>query len=100
MVASRENIICHKRIYEIARNPEAEQILEGRTRVVRTVADSLGGFGPEMYDAVIGEHETMIRAFEARDPTAAGQAVFVHVTAARDHLLARIAEEGGFSPRP
>ncbi|KGM35851.1 hypothetical protein P409_02120 [Inquilinus limosus MP06] len=100
MVASRENIIFHKRIYEIARNPEAEQILEGRTRVVRTVADSLGGYRPDMYDAVITEHETMIRAFEARDPIAAGEAVFDHVTAARDRLLARIAEEGGFSPRP
>jgi DNA-binding GntR family transcriptional regulator len=100
MVASRENIIFHKRIYEIARNPEAEQILEGRTRVVRTVADSLGGYRPGMYDAVIAEHDKMIRAFEARDPTAAGEAVFDHVTAARDRLLARIAQEGGFSPRP
>ncbi len=100
MVASRENIIFHKRIYEIARNPEAEQVLEGRTRVVRTVADSLGGYRPGMYDAVIAEHDKMIRAFEARDPTAAGEAVFDHVTAARDRLLARIAQEGGFSPRP
>lgn len=44
MVASRENIEFHKRIYSIARNPEAEFLLEGRTRVVRTVADSLGGY--------------------------------------------------------
>ncbi|HMG49179.1 MAG TPA: GntR family transcriptional regulator [Inquilinus sp.] len=100
MVASRENIVFHKRIYEIAKNPEAELILEGRTRVVRTVADSLGGYTPDVYDAVIAEHEKMILAFEAHDPTAAGEAVFDHVTAARDRLLARISEKGAFSAKP
>ncbi|MGO4727554.1 MULTISPECIES: GntR family transcriptional regulator [unclassified Inquilinus] len=100
MVASRENIVFHKRIYEIAKNPEAELILEGRTRVVRTVADSLGGYTPDVYDAVIAEHEKMILAFEAHDPTAVGEAVFDHVTAARDRLLARISERGAFSAKP
>ena len=100
MVASRENIIFHKRIYGIARNPEAELILEGRTRVVRTVADSLGGYTPDVHDAVVAEHEKMILAFEARDPTAAGQAVFDHVSAARDRLLTRMAKTGAFPQEP
>jgi len=97
MVASRENIAFHNRIYGIARNPEAELILEGRTRVVRTVADSLGGYTPDVYETVISEHEKMILAFENRDPEAAGQAVFDHVSAARDRLLARMAEREIFS---
>ncbi|WP_262268890.1 GntR family transcriptional regulator [Microvirga yunnanensis] len=97
MVASRENIAFHNRIYGIARNPEAELILEGRTRVVRTVADSLGGYTPDVYETVIAEHEKMILAFENRDPEAAGQAVFDHVSAARDRLLARMAERELFS---
>lgn len=91
MVASRENIAFHKRIYGIARNPEAEFLLEGRTRVVRTVADSLGGYTPDVFETVIREHERMIAAFESRDPDGAGQAVFDHVSAARDRLIARMA---------
>lgn len=91
MVASRENIVFHKRIYGIARNPEAEQLLAGRTRVVRTVADSLGGYVPEFFETVIAEHERMIAAFEDRDPKAAGEAVFDHVSAARDRLITRMA---------
>jgi DNA-binding GntR family transcriptional regulator len=97
MVASRENIAFHNRIYGIARNPEAELILEGRTRVVRTVADSLGGYTADVYETVIAEHEKMILAFENRDPKAAGQAVFDHVSAARDRLLVRMARNEVFS---
>ena len=48
LVASKENIAFHDRIYGIAKNPEAELILKGRTRVVRTVADSLGGYTPDL----------------------------------------------------
>lgn len=91
LVASRENIEFHKRIYAIARNPEAEFLLEGRTRVVRTVADSLGGYTPEVFETVIAEHEMIIRAFENKDPEAAEHAVFDHVTSARDRLLTRMA---------
>ena len=98
MVASRENIAFHNRIYGIARNPEAELILEGRTRVVRTVADSLGGYTPDVYETVIAEHERMILAFENRDPEAAGQAVFDHVSAARDRLLLRMMQNEAFTP--
>jgi len=92
MVASRENIVFHRRIYSVAGNPEADLLLEGRTRVVRTVADSLGGYTPRSAEAVIAEHERIVRAFEQRDPKEAGQAVFDHVSAARDRLIARMAE--------
>jgi len=97
LVAGRENNAFHKHMYEIANNREAELILEGRTRVVRTVADSLGGYTPDIYDLVIAEHEKMIRAFENHDPEAAGQAVFDHVSAARDRLLGRMAGRDVFS---
>lgn len=96
MVASGENIAFHNRIYAMARNPEAELILQGRTRVVRTVADSLGGYQPGMFEDVIAEHEAIVIAFERRDPAAAGQAVFTHVTAARDRLLGNMAAHEGF----
>jgi DNA-binding GntR family transcriptional regulator len=97
MVAAKENVVFHNRIYQIARNPEAELILEGRTRVVRTVADSLGGYAPDVFETVIAEHEKMILAFENRDPKAAGQAVFDHVSAARDRLLIRMAAKSVFN---
>ena len=67
-VATQENVVFHNRIYSIARNPEAELILEGRTRVVRTVGDSLGGYLPDMFDAVIAEHEKMVTAFGMSKP--------------------------------
>ncbi|MCB8839783.1 FCD domain-containing protein [Aurantimonas sp. VKM B-3413] len=97
MVASRENILFHDRTYAIAGNWEAEMILAGRTRVVRTVADSFGGYTRGIYDTVIREHEKMVRAFQERDPEGAGRAVFDHVTATRDRLLAKIAKSGAFA---
>lgn len=95
--ASKGNIVFHNRIYGIARNPEAELILQGRTRVVRTVADSLGVYTPDLYETVIAEHEKMVLAFENQDPKAAGQAVFDHVSAARDRLLLRMAQNEAFT---
>ena len=94
--ASLANISFHRRLYREARNPEAESMLEGRTRVVRTVADSLGGYLPEAIEDVIREHEQIIVAFENRDPLAAGEAVFDHVTAARDRLILRVRRSGAF----
>ncbi|MET0429654.1 MAG: GntR family transcriptional regulator [Microvirga sp.] len=98
--ASKQNVVLHNRIYGIARNPEAELVLQGRTRVVRTVADSLGVYTPDVYETVIAEHERIILAFEGRDPEAAGQTVFDHVSAARDRLLLRMAQNEAFTETP
>lgn len=95
--AALENVKFHKRIYSIACNPEAELILEGRTRVVRTVGDGLGGYTPDIFETVIAEHEQMVVALERKDPKAAGDAVFDHVTAARDRLLKKMAETHSFA---
>jgi DNA-binding GntR family transcriptional regulator len=95
--AALENVKFHKRIYAIARNPEAELILEGRTRVVRSVGDGFGGYTPDVYEIVIAEHEKMVVALERKDPKAAGDAVFDHVSAARDRLLAKMAETHRFT---
>lgn len=97
MDAALTNVVFHKRIYVAAENAEAEAILEGRTRVVRTVGDSLGGYPPESVEAIVREHDRIVAALEARDPDRAGEAVFDHVTAARDRLLARLAQAGAFS---
>jgi DNA-binding GntR family transcriptional regulator len=90
LVGSRTNTDFHARLYAIAGNPEAEEILSGRTRIVRSVGDSFGGYAPAMRDAVISEHERIIEALAAGDAEACGQAVFDHVTAARDRLIARL----------
>lgn len=97
MPAALENVKFHKRIYSIAQNPEAELILEGRTRVVRTVGDGFGGYALDAFEAVIAEHEKMVVALEHKDPKAAGDAVFDHVTAARDRLLGKMAQTHRFS---
>jgi DNA-binding GntR family transcriptional regulator len=95
--AALQNVKFHKRIYAIARNPEAELILEGRTRVVRTVGDGFGGYTPDIFETVIAEHEKMVVALERKDPGAARDAVFDHVTAARDRLLRKMALSHSFS---
>lgn len=95
--AGRVNAAFHKRIYAASGNTEAEAILEGRTRVVRTVADSLGGYPPGVAEIVISEHERIVVALEARDPDASGEAIFDHVTRARDRLLSRLASTAVFS---
>ncbi len=91
--ALETNILLHARLYALARNPEAEQLLEGRTRVVRTVGDGLGGYRPGVSELVIAEHNAIMEAFEAGCAEACGQAVFAHVTAARDRLLETLAEK-------
>jgi DNA-binding GntR family transcriptional regulator len=97
--ASQRNVEFHKRVYATAGNPEAEAILEGRTRVVRTVADSLGGYTPEVAETIIIEHGRIVEALESKNPEAAGEAVFAHVTAARDRLLRRLARTEAFMHR-
>jgi DNA-binding GntR family transcriptional regulator len=85
------NIEFHKRLYAFAGNPEAEQLLEGRTRVVRTFAQTLDSYVPENRQPVIAEHELIIKTFAAGDAEGCGKAVFEHVTKARDRLLKRLA---------
>ncbi|TCM64555.1 GntR family transcriptional regulator [Rhizobium sp. BK068] len=97
MAAALENVKFHNRIYAIARNSEAELILEGRTRLVRSVGDGFGGYTPDIYETVIAEHEKMVVSLERKDPKAARDAVFDHVTAARDRLLKKMAESHRFA---
>jgi DNA-binding GntR family transcriptional regulator len=91
LAAVRANVEFHRRLYRIARNPEAEQLLEGRIRVVRTVGLSLGGYPGPAADAVIREHEAIVARLAAGDAEGCGRAVFEHVTAARDRVLAHLA---------
>src|SRR3546814_661480 len=92
--AVKANIAFHARLYAIADNPEAEMLLEGRTRVVRTVADSLDRYSPLDRRRIIPEHRRILEMLEARRPAECGQAVFDHVTNARDRLLMRMRNAG------
>lgn len=90
--AVKANVAFHAFLYAIAENKEAEQLLEGRTRLVRTVADSLDTYSPLDRRQIFPEHRSILKALGARDPMKCGQAVFDHVTNARDRLLMRIRE--------
>lgn len=85
-----ENANFHRQLYKIAGNSEAELILEGRTRVVRTVSDSLGSYTPVIFEQIINEHERMVSAVESTDPEAAQHAVFEHISAARERLIEKL----------
>jgi DNA-binding GntR family transcriptional regulator len=90
--AVKANVEFHARLYAIAQNPEAENLLEGRTRIVRSVADSLDRYRAMDRRRIIPEHRLILTTLEKRDPFACGQAVFDHVTNARDRLINRMAE--------
>lgn len=91
--ATRTNILFHQRLYEIAENPDALQALEGRTLVVRTFGSTLSGYRDEDRPLVRGEHERVVGAILARDAIRCGQAIFDHVTAARERLVTRMLEK-------
>lgn len=57
---------------------------------MRTVGDSFGGYAPAIRAQVVAEHERIVEALAAGDAEACGQAVFDHVTAARDRLIERL----------
>jgi DNA-binding GntR family transcriptional regulator len=92
--AVKANMLFHKTLYAGARNPEAEALLAGRTRVVQTVAQTLDAKVPEDRRPAVLEHERILEAFERCDADACGQAVFEHVTKARDRLLKRLRKSG------
>ncbi len=97
--AFTKNVEFHKRLYSIAQNAEADMLLEGRTRLVRTVGDSLGGYNASNGPIVVAEHDKIVDAFSARDAWQASRAVFEHVTAARERLIKRI-NAGGVVAAP
>ena len=91
--ATRINIQFHNRLYLMADNLEALQMLEGRTLVVRTFGSALSGYREADRPLVAAEHQAIVDAIRARDAVASGQAVFDHVTAARERLVERLFEE-------
>jgi DNA-binding GntR family transcriptional regulator len=91
--ATRTNILFHQRLYDMADNPEALQALEGRTLVVRTFGSSLSGYRDADRPRVLAEHQLVMDAILARDAVKCGQAIFDHVTAARERLVERMIQK-------
>lgn len=91
--ATRVNITFHNSLYALAHNPEALQMLEGRTLVVRTFGSALSGYREPDRPRVAAEHQAIVDAIKARDADACSQAVFDHVTAARERLVERLFDE-------
>ncbi|HEY4201182.1 MAG TPA: GntR family transcriptional regulator [Devosiaceae bacterium] len=91
--ATRTNVLFHQRLYEIANNAEAMQALEGRTLVVRTFGSTLSGYRDEDRPLVRAEHQSVMDAIMAGDAVRCGQAIFDHVTAARERLVERMIQK-------
>src|SRR3546814_11957027 len=88
--AVKANIAFHARLYAIADNPEAEMLLEGRTRVVRTVADSLDRYSPLDRRRNIPDHRRLLELLEAARPPECRQAVVPPVPNPPARLLMRL----------
>lgn len=94
MAAVAINIEFHDGIHVIADNPEAVQLVDGRTRIVRTVAQSLDAHVNQDRRPIIAEHAKILDGFIGRDPEACGRAVLDHLERARDRLLDRMRQSG------
>ena len=90
----RLNIDFHDRIHTIADNPEAVQLLDVRTRIVRTVAQSLDAYVSQDRTPILGEHAGILDALESGDVEACSRAVYDHLSRARDRLVLRMVKAG------
>jgi DNA-binding GntR family transcriptional regulator len=88
------NIGFHDRIYSVAENPEAVQLLAVRTLIVRTAAQSLDSYIPDDRRPIIGEHASIVDALVSADANRCSRAVFDHLSNARDRLLVRMVKAG------
>jgi len=90
----RINIEFHDRIHAIADNSEAVQLLDVRTRIVRTVAQSLDVYVPQDRAPIVREHAGILDALESGDVEACGRAVYNHLDRSRDRLIERMVKAG------
>ncbi len=88
------NISFHDRIYAVADNPEAVQLLAARTLIVRTAAQSLDAYIPDDRRPIIREHASILDALVSADAGRCSRAVFDHLSNARDRLLGRMVKAG------
>jgi DNA-binding GntR family transcriptional regulator len=90
----RINIEFHDRIHALADNPEAVHMVDARTRIVRTVAQTVDAHVQLDRAPIIAEHARIIEAMARGDTDACSHAVFEHLDKARDRLLVRMKEAG------
>jgi DNA-binding GntR family transcriptional regulator len=88
--ATRTNVVFHRRLYEMADNPEAMQMLEGRTLVVRTFGSNLSGYRDPDRPLVLAEHQRVMDAIAERNAVNAAQAIYDHVSQAKERLVERM----------
>lgn len=80
----------HTAIYAIARNEEANTIVERHWLFIRLLWSRVG-FGSERYAGVVNDHRHLIRALSANDIEAAAVLMGAHVIKAKYELLQRMA---------
>jgi DNA-binding GntR family transcriptional regulator len=88
------NVQFHDVIHDLAHNPEAVQLLEVRTRIVRSVAQTVDAHVDQDRAPTVAEHARIIEALAAHDADGASQAIFDHLDKARDRLLVRVEKAG------
>lgn len=81
----------HGRIADQARNREAARVLSHGVLMTQAIRRRFG-YSPEFLKRAMADHEAIIAAIERRDAMAAGKLQRLHCDAARDDLLAMLAE--------
>ncbi len=83
-----QGLDLHRVLFDLAENPYLSQVgVELRTHVLlaRLTSNSV----PERTREALAEHHWIVSAVAAGDPTAAGEAMSVHIRASLDYALAR-----------
>jgi DNA-binding GntR family transcriptional regulator len=88
------NIEFHDRLYSIADNPQAVQLLAALTLIVRTVSQSLEPFIGDDRNPIIEEHAAILDAVRRANFDDCDRAIWAHMENARDRLLARMEKTG------
>lgn len=88
------NIEFHDRLYSLADNPQAVQLLAARTLIVRTVSQSLEPFVGDDRKPIVAEHADILDAVRRADADDCDRAIWNHMTKARDRLLVRMKQTG------
>ena len=83
------NRSLHRHINEIARNPEALQIIEGRANMVYSVRRRFG-YGEGRLSAIIEQHRELVDALAVHDGDKASRIVLQHCEEAKTDLLRMI----------
>lgn len=95
--ALKWNEMLHRKINDLAQNPEAVQIIDRHWGLIDSMRHQYGFSNLRVHE-IIEEHRLLVAALRARDSDAAAQIASNHVTKAKTDLINRMKQAKHASP--